>query len=122
MLSFHSILLISGLVLIGLSVYLFLNALMNNKNVDFEALAWASEDEPNKSKSSLINFSRPLVHQLTLQHAPRVKSVKYRANIQKQLLTSGLSKEINVDEFIGLQILWGVMFPLLLVILNLFLL
>lgn len=118
MLDFHSILLISGLALTALSVYLLLSTLLNNKNVDFEALAWASEDEPNKSKSSLINFSRPLVHQLTLQHAYRIKSVKYREKIEKQLLTSGLSKELNVDEFIGLQILWGILFPLLLVILN----
>src|SRR5690606_1312540 len=30
----------------------------------------------------------------------------------------GLSAELNVDEFIGIKILWGIMLPVLLIILN----
>jgi tight adherence protein C len=53
-----------------------------------------------------------------LQHAVRIKNADYRKNVEKKLLTAGLSQELNVDEFIGLQILWGVMFPVALVILK----
>src|SRR5690606_33860701 len=88
-------------------------------NLDANALAWASGNEPKKSKSGFINFSRPLVHNFTLQHAARVKSPDYRKRIEKKLLTAGLSRELNVDEFIGLQLLWGVGFPIVLMILNL---
>ena len=94
-----------------------MNAVFTN-NTDAEALAWASGNEPAKSKSPFINFSRPLVHNFTMQHAMKIKSVRYRNRVQKKILTAGLSRELNVDEFIGLQILWGLMFPVLLVILN----
>lgn len=117
MLSYDLILLLSGLGLAALSVYLFVSAITSS-NTDADALAWASGDEPEKSKSGLINFSRPLVHNFTLQHAARVKSKNYRKRVEKKILTSGLSKELNVDEFIGLQILWGVIFPIGFVILN----
>lgn len=117
MLSFDFIILLSGLFLAGLSIYLFMNAVFTN-NTDAEALAWASGNEPTKSKSPFINFSRPLVHNFTMQHAMKIKSVRYRNRVQKKILTAGLSRELNVDEFIGLQILWGLMFPVLLVILN----
>src|SRR5262245_47420654 len=116
-LSFNFILLLSGLGLAALAVYLFTSAVFSN-NADADALAWASGDEPAKSKSGLINFSRPLVHNFTLQHAARVKNPRYRENVRKKILTAGLSRELNVDEFIGLQILWGLMFPVFLVILN----
>lgn len=118
MLSFDLIiLLLAGLGFAALSVYLFVSAIFSN-NADADALAWASGDEPQKSKSGLINFSRPLVHNFTLQHALRIRNHDYRENVQKKILTAGLSQEINVDEFIGLQILWGVMFPIALLILN----
>ncbi|MCB0357469.1 MAG: type II secretion system F family protein [Bdellovibrionales bacterium] len=65
-----------------------------------------------------MNFSRPLVHNFTLQHALRIKAPGYRKRVEKKILTAGLNREINVDEFIGLQILWGLMFPLGLIILN----
>lgn len=87
-------------------------------NADANALAWASGNEPAKSKSGFINFSRPLVHNFTLQHAVRIKNADYRKRIDKKIKTAGLSGELNVDEFIGLQILWGLMFPVALVILN----
>jgi tight adherence protein C len=117
MLSFDFFILLSGLGLAALSVYLFTSALFNN-NADAEALAWASGDEPAKSKSGLINFSRPLIHNFTLQHAQRISNLRYRKRVQRQLLTAGLSDELNVDEFIGLQILWGIAMPIVLCVLN----
>ena len=114
---FELILLLAGLGLVAMSVYLFTSAMLTN-NTDANALAWASGNEPAQSKSPLINFSRPLVHNFTLQHAVKIKNPDYRAKIEKKILTSGLSKELNVDEFIGLQILWGVMLPVVLVILK----
>jgi tight adherence protein C len=116
-LSVNIILLLSGLGLAALAVYLFTSAVFTN-NTDAEALAWASGDEPAKSKSGLINFSRPLVHNFTLQHALRIKSPRYRERVRRKILVAGLSREMNVDEFIGLQILWGIMLPIALVILN----
>lgn len=117
MLSFEFFILLSGLGLAALSVYLFASAIFTN-NTDAEALAWASGDEPVKSKSGIINFSRPLVHNFTLQHAQRIKGKAYRDKIRRTLLTAGLSQELNEDEFIGLKILWGVFFPLMLLIMN----
>jgi tight adherence protein C len=117
LLSFNLILLLSGLGLAALAVYLFTSAIFTN-NTDADALAWASGDEPVKSKSGLINFSRPLVHNFTLQHAGRIKNPKYREKVRRKILTAGLSRELNVDEFIGLQILWGLMVPVFLVVLN----
>lgn len=117
MLSFDFFILLSGLGLAALSVYLFMTAIFTN-NTDAEALAWASGNEPVKSKSGLINFSRPMVHNFTLQHAQRIQRPSYRKSVQRQLLTAGLSQELNEDEFIGLQILWGVMAPIVLVIMN----
>lgn len=117
MLSFDFLILLSGLGLAALSIYLFASAVFTN-NSDAEALAWASGSEPRQSKSPLINFSRPLVHNFTLQHARRVKSSNYRKKVEKLILTSGLSQELNIDEFIGLQILWGVMVPIFLVVIN----
>jgi tight adherence protein C len=111
-------LLFSGLGLLALSVYLFTQAILTN-NTDAQSLAWASGKEPVKSESGFINFSRPLVHNFTLQHALRVKNPDYRKRVEKKLLTAGLSQELNVDEFIGLQILWGIGAPVVLVILNL---
>lgn len=116
-LSLNFILLLSGLGLAALAVYLFTSAVFTN-NADADALAWASGDEPVKSKSGLINLSRPLVHNFTLQHAQRIKSASYRESVRRKILTAGLSREMNVDEFIGLQILWGIMLPIGLVILN----
>lgn len=117
LLGFKFVLLLSGLALAALSVYLFTSAVFTN-NADSDALAWASGDEPAKSKSWLINKSRTLVHNFTLQHALRIKSPRYRESVRRKILTAGLSREINVDEFIGLQILWGVMVPIALAILN----
>lgn len=111
------ILLFSSLLLVGISVFLFTRALLAN-NVDAQALAWASGNEPAKSKSMFINFSRPLVHNFTLQHAARFKNPEFRKNIEKKLEKAGLNAELNVDEFIGLKILWGIGFPIVMIVLN----
>ena len=101
----------------GVSIYLIVSTLFS-KNEDSKALSWASGAEPDKSKSGLIEASRSLTHQFTIQWATRIKSVSHRKKIEKLLLTSGLSSELNVDEFIGMQFLWGILFPIILIILN----
>ncbi|QDK47330.1 type II secretion system F family protein [Bdellovibrio sp. ZAP7] len=109
--------LILGLLLAGVAVFLFVNSIFASNN-DKQQLSWANNDEPVKSKNPIINFSRPLVHQFTLQHALRIRSESYRKKVRKFIMTSGLSQELNEDEFIGLQLLWGVMFPIFLLIMN----
>lgn len=112
------ILLVSGLVSAAFAVYTFVHSLMSNSETEKNFLSWASGNEPVKSKSGLINMSRPLVHQFTLKYALKTKNESMRKRIQKMILTSGLSRELNVDEFIGLQFLWGVMIPGLFGVLN----
>lgn len=111
------IMLFLGLILIGVSVFLFVSSIFSS-NADKQQLSWANNDEPVKSKNPIINMSRPLVHQFTLQHALKVKSDTYRRKIRGLIKTGGLASELNEDEFIGLQILWGVMFPIFIFILN----
>jgi tight adherence protein C len=101
----------------GVAVY-FLASAVFASNSDKQQLSWANNTEPVQSKNKIINFSRPLVHQFTLQHALKIKSETYRKRVSQYIKTSGLSKELNEDEFIGLQILWGVMFPVFILILN----
>ena len=112
-----NLILVLALILTGVSIYFFTVALLTN-NTDRELLSWANGTEPQKSRSFLINWSRPLVHQFTLQHAARIKSKKMRKDIEKLILTSGLSRELNVEEFIGLKIFWGVAFPGFLALMN----
>jgi tight adherence protein C len=111
------LILAGALVLAALSVYLMVSTILTN-NTDKDALSWASGNEPVKSKSGIINLVRPLVHNFTLQHAARVKDPKYRKRVEEKLLTGGLSRELNVDEFIGLQIFLGLMFPTFMLIMN----
>lgn len=111
------LMLILGLLLSGVAVFLFVSAIFAS-NTDKQQLSWANNDEPVTSKNAIINFSRPLVHQFTLQHALRIRSESYRKRVRKYIMTSGLSRELNEDEFIGLQILWGLMFPVFLFIMN----
>lgn len=111
------LMLILGLLLAGVAVYLFMSSILASNNGK-QQLSWANNDEPVKSKNPIINFSRPLVHQFTLQHALKIRNEGYRKRVRKHILTSGLSAEINEDEFIGLQLLWGVMFPIFLFIMN----
>lgn len=111
------ILLLLAVSLTGICVYFFSTALLTN-NTDRELLSWANGTEPERSTSFIINWSRPLVHQFTLQHAVRFKNPSYRKRIEHLILTAGLSRELNVDEFIGLKIFWGFAFPGFLALLN----
>jgi len=106
-----------AMVLTAYAIYSFTQALLTN-NTDKDTLSWASGDEPIKSKSPLVNACRPLVHNFTIQHALKIKSPRYRKKLEELLLTAGLSRELNVDEFIGLQILWGAMFPAVIALMN----
>ncbi len=105
------------ILIAGISVYWSVSTLFA-QNADAKALSWASGTAPEKSKSQIIEVSRTLVHQFTLQHALRIKNPRYRKRVEQKILTSGLNSELNVDEFIGLQILWGAMLPIVLLILN----
>ncbi|OYZ23802.1 MAG: pilus assembly protein TadC [Bdellovibrio sp. 28-41-41] len=112
-----NILLFLAVFLGGISVYFFVSAFIQS-NKDKQQLSWANNDEPEKSKNPIINMSRPLVHQFTLQHALKVKSASYRKKVSRYIMVGGLSAELNEDEFIGLQILWGVMFPLFIALMD----
>ena len=112
------LLLVGGLFIAAFAVYSFISALMTTGSGDKDILSWASGNEPVQSKSPLVNWSRPLVHQFTLKYALKYKNEGYRKRLNKLILTSGLSRELNVDEFIGLQIFWGIMIPALLALLN----
>ncbi len=109
--------LIAGLLMAGVAVYLFVGALLAGKPGESQ-LSWASGAEPVKSKSGVINMCRPLVHQFTLQHAARIKSVSYRKKIRHLIKIGGLASEMNEDEFIGLQIFLGFAMPIFLMIMN----
>ncbi len=111
------LLLISGLFMVGVAVYLFSSMLLSS-NSDAQSLLWASDDEPAKSRSKFIELSRPLVHKFCLMFAVKIKSPGYRKRVHDKIGYAGLQREINTDEFIGLQILWGALFPALLIFLN----
>lgn len=111
------ILLYLGLFLTGASVFWFVYSIFA-ANEDSKSLSWATGDAPKKSSSAVINISRPLVHQFTLKYAKKLKSAKMRKQVEYKIITAGMDEEINVDEFLGLKLFWGVLFPLLLLILN----
>jgi len=103
------LMLFTGLMLAGVAVYLFVSSLLAGKPGEAQ-LQWASGTEPVKSKNAIINMCRPLVHQFTLQHAVKIKSQNYRKKISHLIKVGGLSSELNVDEFIGLQLFLGLHF------------
>ncbi len=111
------LLLYLGILLAGFSV-LWTVFTIFSVNEDSKALSWATGDRPDKSESPIINWSRPLVHQLTIKYAKRITNANFRKNIEYKIMTGGLDNELNVDEFIGLKMLWGVFFPVLMAILN----
>lgn len=111
------ILLYLGLLLAGFSV-LWTVFTIFSVNEDNKALSWATGNQPDKSESPIINFSRPLVHQLTIKYAKRIRSETFRKDIEYKIQTGGLENELNVDEFIGLKMLWGIFFPAIVAILN----
>jgi len=105
------------ILITGFAVYWTVTVIFS-KNEDMKILSWASGNAPVKSKSPAIELSRTLTHQFTIQHAAKFKSPRYRKRIERMILTSGLSAELNVAEFIGMKILWGIMLPVVLTILN----
>ncbi len=109
--------LFAGLIMAGAAIYFFMTSLLAGKPGESQ-LSWASGTEPVKSKNGIINLTRPLVHQFTLQHAAKVKSDKYRKKIRGLIKVGGLSAEMNEDEFIGLQILLGIALPIFLIVMN----
>lgn len=111
------LLLFGALILTGVSVYLFFSVIFGANN-DKDLLAWASGDDRPKPKSKIIAGSLPLVHQFTLKYALKIKDKDYRKKVDRTLLTAGMSRELTVDEFIGLRFLYGFMFPLLLLMMN----
>ena len=115
--SFSFFILIMGMALAAGAAYTFVSALLKQGD-EAEALSWLDGKEPEKSKVPLIQMSRPLVHNFTLRYVKKIKSEKYRKKVEKKILTAGLNRELNVDEFIGLQILWGLAFPILFMIFN----
>ena len=118
--SLDLILLVSGLLLSAFGVFLFFWTLLHS-NEDQQALALASSDDDSadsQKTAPLIQFSKPLVHNLTLRHAGKIRSEKYRQQVKQKIIYAGLGKTLNIDEFIGLQILWGVMFPCFFAVLN----
>lgn len=110
------LLLIAGLLLIGIAIYLVVSSLLNEQQT--QSLSWADDGAPDRSRGGFIEIARPLVHKLTLRWAPRVKSPSYRKRVEKLILTAGLERVINVDEYIGLQILGGIFLPIMVMILN----
>lgn len=112
---FNLILLISSLVFMALGVYLFTNVIFSNDN---DLLDWESDEDSNSAPSGIIKISRPLVRNFTIQHAQKVKNEDYRKRVEKKILVAGLSRVLSVDEFIGMQILWGLILPAFISILN----
>jgi tight adherence protein C len=112
-----SLTLFGALGLAAFSVYSFVSSLLSGNN-DKDLLSWATGQEPVKSKSQIINGFRPLVHNFTLKHALKIKNQRHRKQVEFLIRTGGLGRELNVDEFIGFQILLGLMIPALLTVGN----
>ena len=106
-----------GTLMMGLAVYLFVSTLLA-RNEEQAVLSWATGYEPAKSKSPLIEFSRPLVHRFCLGLVSRIRQPQYREDVRRKILAAGVEGELNVDEFIGLQILWGGLLPAFLLFMN----
>lgn len=111
------IILLIGLLLAGTAVYLFVSAILEGSG-EAAQLSWASEEAPVVSRSKFIEFSRPFAHRFAMNLALKVTNKAYRKNIEHSLRTAGLNRELNVDEFLALQILWGIIFPIALAVLN----
>lgn len=111
------LLLYGALLLAGFSAYLFFSVIFG-ANSDKDLLAWASGEDRPKPKSKILAGALPLVHQFTLKYALRVKDPATRKKVERILMTSGMSRELTIDEFIGLRYLLGFLFPLFLFIMN----
>ena len=112
-----NLLLYLSIVLSGVAVFLIVMVLVA-QNKDAEVLSWASGEEPVKSKSPLINFARPFVHQFVLKYVKYFRNPIKDKQIERLLLTSGLNRELNLNEFIAFKLFWSVGFPFFLFVFN----
>ncbi len=114
---FADVLLFMAMLLLGLSVFLLARLILGQSS-KIKALNWATGEEPKKSPNGFINLSRPLVHNLSLAWAQKITRRALRNSIDQKLQFAGLKQELNVDEFLGLKILWGLIAPLFLLFLD----
>ena len=111
-------LLFSGLGLFGYSIYLFVSSILYIDK-DLQAMNWIEEeDKGGINKHPILKFSRPLVHNLTLRYAVTIKAKKYRSKVKQTIYSSGLENIFAIEEYIGMQILWGLFFPIFLMAFN----
>lgn len=108
--------LLISLLLMAAAVYNFVAVIMENSEEN--AMDWASENAPQKSDNGFLEFSRPMAHFFSMGLAKKIKSIPLRRRIQYQLKTAGLSRVLNIDEYIAIQIFWAFFFPLIAFILN----
>ncbi len=97
----------------GVAVFTLMYTLLSTSE-DEKVLEWASGRNLEKSSSALLEWSKKVVKQLLISYVIRWKLVNLRKKIENTLLISGMSREITVDEFIGIKVLWGALFPTLL--------
>lgn len=112
----EEIMLVLAMLLVAFAAYNIVYVVLSSS--ENQELVWDDGDAPKKSQSKFIELSRPLAHFFALGLAKKVKAPAYRQNIQKKLKTAGLSRELNADEFIAIQIFWGFFYPLIMGILN----
>ena len=119
MLSYEFFLLFSGLVLAGVSVYLVSHAFLMTVAVEEDQVLWSDEEERHHLKSPAVKFFLSLARQLTLNYSSRfLKNKEKKEALHKKILTAGLSKALNVNEFVALQILLGIAFPIFFFLVN----
>ena len=74
--------------------------------------------EPENQSSGYLKLHALSCTNSLSKHALRITNQGYRQRVEKRILNGGLGQEINTDEFIGLQILWGIMTPIFFFIMN----
>lgn len=111
------LLLVVGLFLAAFSVFSLVRAFISN-NSEKQALSWASDLDTNRVKSPVAQFLKVMMYQFSFKYAVKIKNPAYRKRIEKLILTSGLSKEMSADEFIAYQMLYSLVLPFLIFILN----
>jgi tight adherence protein C len=110
----NQILLILGMLAGGLCVYFvassFFGSLLSKNNST--SLVWGeSADLPKQSRSPIITLTRPLVHKVAIPLLSRYKLEEYKKGIKRNIYAAGLGQELNEDEYIGLQLLMGILLP-----------
>ncbi len=118
MLSYESFLLISGLFLAGLSAYLLVSFFFNLSQATEGQDLWSDSEKTNELKSSFLRANLYLARQVTVKYSKNILNEKKTEDIEKLILTAGLSKSLNAYEFVGLQTLGGVVTPGFIMIAN----